>query len=219
MTKTSSKSEIAYAYDDWSGTYDSNRNSTVKLAARVLRQSDVQLAGHNVVEIGCGTGYNTEWLVERASSVVALDFSEGMLRQAQARVRDARVRFIRHDIQTEWPVAESSVDLVVAMLVLEHVEHLEPVFAEAARTLKRRGEIFVCELHPALQMLGEQARFTSPKTGESQRVTAFLHKIEDYLNAAALAGFELITKSDWHDEVSPDTPPRLLSLHFRASKP
>lgn len=219
MTKASSKPQIASAYDEWAATYDTKRNRTVALAAKILGQSNLQLIGRNVVEVGCGTGYNTQWLVERASSVVALDFSEGMLRQAQARVSDRRVRFIQHDVRTAWPLADLSVDLVIAMLVLEHVEHLGPVFAEAARTLTPTGEFFICELHPSRQMLGEQARFTSTRTGESQLVTAFLHKTEDYLNAGALAGFDLITKSDWHDDDAlPDTPPRLLSLHFRSSQ-
>ena len=58
-----------------------------------------------MVEIGCGTGRNTEWLAERAASVLAVDFSEGMLQQAKSRVRSPRVRFQQHDIRYGWPVA------------------------------------------------------------------------------------------------------------------
>ncbi len=215
MPKTSSQSEIVNAYDEWAGTYDTDPNRTRDLAGTVLRQSTLQVTGNNVIEIGCGTGKNTEWLAQHASTVVALDFSEGMLRLARTRVSDPRVRFVQHDARTTWPFADSSADLVVAMLILEHIEHIETVFAEAARTLASGGELFICELHPLRQLLGKQARFTNRKTGEVQKVTAFLHHMEDYLNAGASAGYKLITKADWRDEeLSSEDPPRLLSLHF-----
>ncbi|HST19544.1 MAG TPA: class I SAM-dependent methyltransferase, partial [Blastocatellia bacterium] len=99
MTSPSDKTEIAAAYDRWAETYDTDLNRTRELAAAVLRQSNLKLAGRNVIEIGCGTGHNTEWLAERASSVLAMDFSEGMLRQAKARARSAHVRFVQQDIR------------------------------------------------------------------------------------------------------------------------
>jgi malonyl-CoA O-methyltransferase len=101
------------------------------------------------------------------------------------------------------------------MLVLEHVEHLEPVFAGAARVLRATGEFFVCELHPARQLQGKQARFTNVKTGKEKLVTAFLHHIDDYLRAGAAAGFELVKLTEWRDADATMESPRLLSTHFR----
>jgi malonyl-CoA O-methyltransferase len=145
-----------------------------------------------------------------------MDFSEGMLRQARARITNARVRFIQHDVRSLWPLADKSADLVIAMLILEHVERLEPVFAEAARTLTTGGDLLICELHPRRQLLGKQAKFTSARTGEHKRVEAFLHQTEDYVNAGLSCGFELVNAVDWRDADSrPDEPPRLLWLHFR----
>jgi ubiquinone/menaquinone biosynthesis C-methylase UbiE len=219
MTQPSTKSEIAAAYDEWAETYDTVQNPTRDLAAEVLRKIDLNLAGRKLIEVGCGTGHNTEWLTRPAAGateIVALDFSEAMLARAKARVADRRVRFIQHDVRTSWPVADASADVVIAMLVLEHVEHLEPVFAEAARTLRKEGEMFVCELHPARQLLGKQAEFTNARTGEHTLVTAFLHEAADYLKAGMSSGFELLNKGEWRDVDSPARdPPRLLSLHFR----
>jgi malonyl-CoA O-methyltransferase len=216
MTQPSNKSEIAAAYDEWAETYDTDLNRTRELAAKVLRQAELNLAGHRVIEAGCGTGYNTAWLAESAKSIVALDFSEGMLRRARARVDSPHVRFVQHDVRTKWPLPDSSADVVISMLILEHVEHLEPVFVEAAYTLEEGGELFICELHPMRQLLGGQARFTSTQTGEDRRVTAYLHTTEDYVNAGLSAGFEPISVVHWHDaDAQTDDPPRLLSLHFR----
>jgi malonyl-CoA O-methyltransferase len=105
------------------------------------------------------------------------------------------------------------------MLVLEHVEHLKPFFAEAARTLRAGGEVFLCELHPERQVLGKQAQFTNAKTGIHTLVKAFLHETSDYLKAASSSGFELVSKREWCDADSDtDLPPRLLSLHFRLNE-
>jgi ubiquinone/menaquinone biosynthesis C-methylase UbiE len=112
---------------------------TRDLAAVVLRQTRLDLAGRNVLEISCGTGSNTQWLVEQSQSVLALDFSREMLRHAQARVRSSRVHFVQHDVHSAWPLAEASIDVVVAMLVLEHVEHRQSIFTESARVLRSGG--------------------------------------------------------------------------------
>ena len=216
MTTPTDKNEVAAAYDRWAETYDTDLNRTRELAAAVLRQSSLEPAGRDVVEIGCGTGRNTEWLVERAASVRAIDFSEGMLRQAMARVRSPHVQFIHHDIRNGWPIADASADLIIAMLVLEHIEHVEPIFAEAARALRSGGELFVCELHPMRQMYGRQAEFTDRATGACERITAFLHDVSDYVNAALRSGFELAHMGEWRDpNAGRNDLPRLLSLQLR----
>ena len=207
---------MAAAYDRWAETYDTDLNRTREMAAGVLRQSDLELAGRDVIEIGCGTGRNTEWLAERAASVLAVDFSDGMLQQAKSRVRSPLVRFQQHDIRYGWPVTDASADLVIAMLVLEHIEHVEPIFAEAARALRPGGELFVCELHSMRQMYGKQARFTNTNTGECERITAFLHDVSDYVNGALRSGFELTHLGEWRDsDARPSDLPRLLSLRLR----
>ena len=216
MSNPSGKTEVAAAYDRWATTYETDANRTRELAAAVLRQFNLELTGREAIEIGCGTGHNTAWLAERAASVIALDFSEGMLRQAQARVHSQNVRFVQHDVRSRWPLADGAADLLVAMLVLEHVERLEAIFAEAARTLRGGGEFFLCELHPARQMRGRQAEFTDTETGEHVRVPAFLHDVSEYVNARLRNGFELLHLGEWRDTGAlPGDWPRLLSVHLR----
>ena len=216
MTDPPDKAQVAAAYDRWAETYDTDLNRTREMAASVLSQCDLELAGRDVIEIGCGTGRNTEWIAERAESVLAMDFSEGMLRQAKSRVRSPRVRFVRHDVRARWPQADATADIVIAMLVLEHIEQVGPVFAEAARVLREGGELFVCELHPTRQMYGRQAEFTNSETGEYERIAAFLHDVSDYVNAGLWSGFELTHMGEWRDSGGAQSDlPRLLSLQFR----
>jgi malonyl-CoA O-methyltransferase len=212
-------SQIAVAYDEWAETYDTDENRTRDLAAEVLRRTDLDLVGRNVIEIGCGTGHNTRWLARPeagSSNIVALDFSEAMLARAGARVADERVQFMQHDVRVAWPVIDASADVVIAMLVLEHVEYLEDFFAEAARALKADGKLFICELHPMRQLSGGQAQFTSAQTGERQLVQAFLHNTSDYVSAGLSSGCELMNLGEWRDaDAAPTDLPRLLSLLLR----
>ncbi len=216
MSDSSEQYEIAAAYDDWADTYDTDLNRTRDLATKVLKQAQLELVGRKVIEVGCGTGRNTAWLAEQAAEITALDFSKQMLARAHARVPDQRVRFVEHDVRLAWPLLAGSADLIVAMLVLEHVQHLPAFFAEAARVLEKGGRLFICELHPTRQYAGGQAQFTNQRTDKRQRVPAFLHEVSDYLNTALDAGFELERLGEWRDrDAELGSTPRLLSLHLR----
>lgn len=212
------KPEIAHAYDRWSNTYNTDRNRTRERAYQVLRQVPLPLSDRDLIEIGCGTGLNTQWLAEQARSVVAVDFSPGMLERAKELVHSPRVRFIQHDINSPWPVATASADVVIAMLVLEHISDLEPIFKQARRTLRPDGELFLCELHPTRQLTGRQAEFMNSATGELERIPAFLHDVSEYVNVALSAGFQLVRLGEWRDEGAPQTElPRVLSVHLKVA--
>lgn len=213
MSKAEKEIGIAAAYDRWAETYDTDPNRTRELAGEVLRQVKLPIAERDLVEIGCGTGLNTEWLATQAASITALDFSEEMLRHAATRVQVPKARFIQHDVRTPWPLTNDAADVIVAMLILEHVEHLEPVFVEAARVLRPNGKLFVCELHPMRQLMGGQAQFSNTQTGERELVAAFLHDVSDFVNAGLAAGFEVRRLDEWRDPGSDSNSiPRLLSL-------
>ena len=217
MSQSSDKSEIAKAYNEWAETYDTNANATRDLAAKVLRQTDLQLDGRAVVEVGCGTGRNTAWLAQRASGIIALDFSDEMLARARARVSAANVQFIQHDLHNPWPVPDASAQLLIAMLVLEHVENLDTFFAEAERVLAEGGQLFICELHPMRQLAGGQAQFSDPRTGERKLVNAFLHDVSEYVNSGLSVGLQLTRLGEWRDDnAERNSPPRILSLTYTA---
>ena len=208
-------SDVAQAYDRWSRRYDDDRNATRDLDARVVRASPLHVEGARVLELGCGTGKNSEWLAAQARELVALDFSPGMLDVARRRVRSERARFVEHDITRPWPVASSSTDVVIGNLVLEHVRDLGPIYAEAARVLRPGGELFLCELHPYRQLRGGQAHFEDAETSETVPVTAYQHSVSEYVDGGLAAGFTLRALGEHLEESAPpDAPPRLVSVLF-----
>src|SRR5690242_4221060 len=110
-------------------------------------------------------------------------------------------------------MADASISLVTCNLVLEHIEDLSFVFAEAARVLTKDGHLFVSELHPFRQYQGTQARFQ--RDDETHLVDAFVHDVTDFLDAALNNNLGLETIKEWRHEEDKDKPPRLISFMFQ----
>ena len=207
-------SRVARAYDQWAAVYDSDRNVTRDLDGEVLRLAELTLDGSDVLELGCGTGKNTTLLAERGRSVVAMDLSAGMLARARERIPAAHVRFVQHDLIAPWPLADSSVDVVLGNLVLEHVAELAPIYSEAARVLRPNGQLWLCELHPERQRRGGQAQFTND-AGQTILVPAFQHSVSEYVNGGIAAGLFLRGVGEWLESgADPHAAPRLFSVWF-----
>jgi ubiquinone/menaquinone biosynthesis C-methylase UbiE len=204
---------VKETYNDWSGTYDTDENLTRDLDQVVTRDSLGSYQFESVLEIGCGTGKNTAFLSQIAEGVHALDFSEGMLTKAKGKPWSNKVTFSVADITKPWPQADKSVDLVVCTLVLEHIEDLGFVFAEAYRSLVEGGLFFISELHPFQQYQGVKARFQSDQ-GKIE-IQAFVHHVSDYFAAAKENGFLLLAFREWWHEEDLDEPPRLASFMFK----
>lgn len=200
------------AYDSWSSQYDTNDNRTRDREALVLRTTLADRHFARVLEIGCGTGKNTTWLVDHAEQITAVDLSEGMLGVARSKVTSPKAQFIQADILQPWSFANGLYDLVTFSLVLEHIEDLRPMFIAAAEVLRPGGIIYVGELHPFKQYSGTKARFQTEEGLQVVRCTD--HHISDFLDAARYAGLELQLLQEHFDE-DDRTLPRILSLLFR----
>jgi ubiquinone/menaquinone biosynthesis C-methylase UbiE len=203
---------IQDAYTDWSPTYDSDRNLTRDLDQHVARQELSRLRCRSILELGCGTGKNTPMLASIGAHVLAVDFSAGMIERARAKVTAPNVTFEIADITRRWPCNDQSFDLIVCNLVLEHVADIDFIFAEASRVLITSGRFFICELHPARQYLGTQARFQ--RDDDTKQIAAFTHHITDFTNAALANGLLLKEMKEWWREEDEGKPPRLISFLF-----
>jgi ubiquinone/menaquinone biosynthesis C-methylase UbiE len=205
-------SDVQQAYNSWAQQYDSNENKTRDLEARSLRETLAPLSFEHCLEIGCGTGKNTVWLLEKAATVTAVDLSEEMLAKAKEKITSPIVTFVQANITQPWNFTAKQFDLIGFSLVLEHIEFLQPVFEKAAAVLKPGGHLYISELHPFKQYSGSKARFDT--TEGTQVVTCFNHHITDFTNAAKANDLVLVSLSEYFDDDDRNNIPRLLTLLF-----
>lgn len=139
---------VATQWDGMRKGFFSDRVRDLALAASGAR------AGENALDVGAGTGFLTQGLVERGLSVTALDPSQAMLD-----VLGARWPAVRREVggMERVPAADGAFDRVVANMVLHHVERPASGLKEAARVLRPGGTLVLTDLvtHPHERLLVE----------------------------------------------------------------
>ena len=201
------------AYNSWSAQYDTNINRTRDLEALALQQTLAGIHFDSCLEIGCGTGKNTAWLITKATGITAVDLSDEMLARAKEKIHSDKVSFLRADILQEWDFVNKKYDLVSFSLVLEHIENLEPVFYKVSKVIAEKGFVYIGELHPFKQYTGSKARFTT--TEGEQVVTCFNHHISDFVEAAKKYDLDINGISEYFDDNDRSGIPRILTILFR----
>lgn len=206
--------DIQQAYNTWADTYDSVLNKTRDLEARAIRSILATTNVSEIVELGCGTGKNTEWLAAKATHVTAVDFSAQMLSKAKEKLQLPNVTFQQGDITKEWHFVDKPADLITCSLILEHIQDLPFVFAQAYRALKSEGLFYIGELHPFKQYQGSKARFDTAAGGVFE-LECHVHHISDYTESARQQGFTCVALQEWFDEENQAGMPRIASFLFR----
>lgn len=201
------------AYDKWSDIYDSNINKTRDLEGKVIRAVLSEIPFKRCLELGCGTGKNTEWLITKADEVISVDLSEAMLGKAKQKLKTEKISFHQADITGDWRFIKGKVDLVTFSLMLEHIENLDEVFSKASHSLDAGCYLYIGELHPFKQYSGSKARFETEDG--TQDVPCFNHHVSDFVRAAAKNGLTIADLNEHFDEGDRTSIPRILSILFR----
>jgi ubiquinone/menaquinone biosynthesis C-methylase UbiE len=204
---------VKEAYNKWADQYDTNHNKTRDLEAVSLRTTLGHLQLDNCLEIGCGTGKNTEWLLEKSNHITAVDLSEEMLAKAYQKIQAPHVQFIQADITKPWSFTDKKYDLVTFSLVLEHIEFLDEIFKKVSEVTAPKAWLYVGDLHPFKQYTGTKARFETEQG--QQVVTCFNHHVSDFVGAAKNNGFGLENLTEYFDQDDRNILPRILTLLFR----
>jgi len=106
----------------------------------------------HVLELGCGTGVYTKWLLESGCSVDAMDISVKMIDEAKRRAPSARY-FIgncetpRHTLAGNAPV--SGYDVVLGINTLSYYVDKNNTFSEVSSLLKPGGRLVVIDMNGA----------------------------------------------------------------------
>ena len=162
-------------------------------------------AGMKVLDVCCGTGIVTAAAAARAASVVGLDFSPAMLRQA--RQMHPHLHFDEGDAEA-LPYADESFDAVLSNFGVHHAPNPQKAIAEAFRVLGPGGRVAVTTwampaeniawglLFDAIGAHGDPSAAKTPPSGGN------LGTIETMLRLLLDAGFADIraepVRREWH---------------------
>lgn len=126
-----------------------------QLARLKFFENEVGCQGHSILEFGCGTGFNCDYLRQRgkASKVVGLDVSDSSVQYAKKRYHG--VDFLVADgCDPQLNIETGSWDRVVAFEVLEHVPDMHAFLANIKRHLSADGRVFISTPNIAVFSLG-----------------------------------------------------------------
>jgi malonyl-CoA O-methyltransferase len=178
-------------YDRWAEIYDAEDNPLIALEEPRVTALLGDVGGLDVADLGCGTGRHAVRLARAGARVTAIDFADRMVARARGKPGAEQVRFIAHDLARPLPLADAAFDRVLSCLVGEHLADLGAFFRECRRICRPDGVVLISAMHPALMLIGLQARFVDPATGGRVYPESHRQQLSDYVMAGLDAGLRL----------------------------
>ena len=107
-----------------------------------LRALPDDLAGRDVIELGCGTAYLSAWLARRGARVTGIDNSEEQLKTARALQAEHNLEFpLIHGNAESVPLPDASFDLAISEYGVSIWADPYRWIPEASRLLRPGGEL------------------------------------------------------------------------------
>lgn len=148
----------AVGYKEYSAVFDDGYRMTLRVT-RECTYADIigptQLhqykyiekylrTGDLVLDLACGTGYGTKWLLEKGVCPVGVDISKTNIVFAKHRYPGIEFKVGSAD---DIPFDDNTFDKVVSVETLEHVENDDGFLGEVKRVLKPGGGFLVTTPH------------------------------------------------------------------------
>jgi SAM-dependent methyltransferase len=97
------------------------------------------VAGRDVLDLGCGSGYGSAMLAEAAARVVGVDVSAAAVEHARTRFSRGNTTYRQISPDGGLPFEDREFDCVVCFQVIEHVKDDRRFVSEIARVLRPGG--------------------------------------------------------------------------------
>lgn len=105
------------------------------------------LDGSTVLDAGCGSGAQCEWLLDEGAEVLGIDLSPLMVDEARRRC-GGRGRFVVADLAQPLPLPLGSFDGITCSLALHYLEHWDVPLRSFAELLRPKGWAVISLEHP-----------------------------------------------------------------------
>jgi SAM-dependent methyltransferase len=105
------------------------------------------LAGAVVLDAGCGSGAQAQWLLDQGAEVIGIDLSPRMIEEARHRCQ-GHGRFLAADLAEPLPIEPRSLDGITSSLALHYVRDWSVPLRSFAAALRRGGWAVISLDHP-----------------------------------------------------------------------
>ena len=94
---------------------------------------------NTILDLGCGIGADTLYLLERGYDVLSCDFSNEALKSIQDNIPNSKTLYL--DMMKDFPIADNSYSLIIADLSLHYFDNATTIHImnEIKRILKQDG--------------------------------------------------------------------------------
>ena len=124
----------------WKNVIDANKTDFIKDSwmEKYVEQIN-KLENKNAIDLGCGIGQDTKWLLDKGFDVVSCDFSERALNKLKELIHNSKTMQI--DIKEELPFEDNSIGLINANLSIHYfdMKNTIKIFNEIYRVLTPNG--------------------------------------------------------------------------------
>jgi ubiquinone/menaquinone biosynthesis C-methylase UbiE len=192
MTETAERNPTDISNPFFVRFYRRERRSAVKRGENEHRRRALEGLRGRVVELGAGDGANFALYPGTVTEVTAIEPEPRFRAQAEDAAREAAVPVsVRPGTAEDLPLADGSVDAVLASLVLCTVPDQERALAEARRVIRPGGELrFYEHVHADRQPLRSVLELAT-RSRIWPTLGGGCHPNRDTLAAIKAAGFEV----------------------------
>lgn len=99
------------------------------------------------LDIGCGDGFNSRLVAKRCKKLIAIDFSEHLLKAAQQEKNPSNILFQKANA-VNLPFNTAQFDFVIATMSFMDIAEIDKVFSETYRVLTYSGFLQFSITHP-----------------------------------------------------------------------
>ncbi|HJZ26148.1 MAG TPA: class I SAM-dependent methyltransferase [Streptosporangiaceae bacterium] len=139
------------AYDQlaavWSATTDEGPFNGLLERPALRSLIPGSLTGAVVLDAGCGSGAQAQWLLDQGAEVVGIDVSPRMIEEAERRCY-GRGRFLVADLAKPLPLEPTSLDGITCSLALHYVADWSVPLRSFASALRPGGWAVISVDHP-----------------------------------------------------------------------
>jgi ubiquinone/menaquinone biosynthesis C-methylase UbiE len=176
--------------------------------------------GQRVLDLACGQGVFSRYLLAKGMQVEGLDVSEEFLQLARKRSKPS-IQFHLADAREADTFKESHFDAVACLLALQNMEEIGPTFKNVARWLKPDGRFVMVVTHPCFRIprqthwgWDEEKKIeyrrvdryasdlsipiiTPPLAGSKGHTVTYHRSLQTYFTALAGAGLWVESLEEW----------------------